>query len=187
MSTSAEGTTRSRGLLLLALLSGVMVAAVRGADTTPPGEPYRVVDGRVDRDTYTGWQIFRENCARCHGADATGTDTAPDLLQRIGQLSPEEFRAKVLARYYITVPLNDAVSEGGAAMREVMEDAASDNDGQDYDHGLMPRWQASPDVSGHLRALYAWLAARADGVLGPGVPEVFDDGSSPPEDPEGPP
>ena len=91
-----------------------------GGEETPPQEYYRVVDGKVDRATYTGWQVFRENCSRCHGAGAVGTALAPSLVERIKWFSVIQFRAKVLSRYFITVPVQDAVSEGTESVREAM-------------------------------------------------------------------
>jgi cytochrome c1 len=148
----------------LAALSPPAVADDAGV----PAEPYHVTDGRVDRGTYTGWQVFRENCAACHGEGAVGTGKAPALTENIRLLSPAEFRAKVLTRYFVTVPLSDAVSESGVAAREELAEAAE----RGGPH--MPPWQTNPDVSAHIDELYAYLAARADGVIGPGVPEVVD-------------
>jgi hypothetical protein len=34
----------------------------------------------------------------------------------------------------------------------------------------MPAWQDEPPVSAHVLDLYAYLSARADGVVGPGRP-----------------
>src|SRR5690606_21971352 len=121
-----------------------------------------------DRGTYTGWQVFRENCAACHGEGAVGTDRAPALVESMKLLSPAEFRAKVLSRYSVTLPLSDAVSEDGVTTREAMAEAAK----RGAPH--MPPWQTNPYVSAHIDELYAYLAARTDGVIGPGVPEVVE-------------
>jgi len=70
-------------LTLLAALTVLVTDGVASDETTPPREYYRVVDGKVDRATYTGWQVFRENCSGCHGAGAVGTPLAPGLTERI--------------------------------------------------------------------------------------------------------
>ena len=31
---------------------------------------------------YTGWRVFQDRCASCHGPAATGTGNAPDLLPK---------------------------------------------------------------------------------------------------------
>ncbi|MBN8507876.1 MAG: hypothetical protein J0L57_04625 [Burkholderiales bacterium] len=36
---------------------------------------------------------------------------------------------------------------------------------------LMPAWDGDADVSPHVRDIYAYLNARAEGVLGPGRPK----------------
>ena len=48
----------------------------------PPGE-YRIVQGRVDRGTWTGWRLFHSACHGCHGVDAVGSDVAPSLVERM--------------------------------------------------------------------------------------------------------
>ncbi len=37
---------------------------------------------------------------------------------------------------------------------------------------VIPSWSTSPDVKPHIEDLYAYLKARADGVLEDGEPEV---------------
>jgi hypothetical protein len=127
----------------------------------------------VDWITYTGWQVFHENCSRCHGDDASGTTVAPDLTERINHLSEDQFRILVLSRYFITLPLDEAISEGSGqvqdAMREELE-ARADKPAPAVD---MPRWETNPDVRDHLREIYAYLTARADGVLAPGIPALL--------------
>lgn len=154
----------------LPLLVAWTVLCAASQDEGIPSEYYRVVDGKVDRGTYTGWQVFRENCAGCHGVDALGTDGAPNLVERIPALSVAEFRAKVLSRYFVTVPLQDVISEGSMAARDEMAAAAA---GEAEAGTHMPPWRDNPDVSEHIDQLYAYLTGRADGVIGPGVPEVI--------------
>ena len=54
--------------------------------------------------TYLGWRVFRANCARCHGPDATGTSKAPNLLERVKPMSETRFIGTVLQRYKWVLP-----------------------------------------------------------------------------------
>ncbi|MBI2994944.1 MAG: c-type cytochrome [Gammaproteobacteria bacterium] len=157
---------------LLAALG--VLAAHAGGEATPPEQYYSVVDGKVDRATYTGWQVFLQNCSGCHGAGAVGTSLAPSLTERINSLSINEFRAKVLNRYFISVPVQDAVSEGSEAMREAMEETVEQAQQREKDLVKMPPWRNNPDVRDHVDELYAYLTARADGVIGPDAPQVME-------------
>ncbi len=159
-----QSATRN-GILWGALLLAPVWSAAQGT-----AQYYHVENGRVDDGTYTGWQIFQENCAACHGADATGTSHAPDLTERISRLSYQQFRLKVLNRYFITMPLRDATSENSDAVRSAFEETIQQQQEHNAAHVKMPPWRHNPDVRKHLRDLYAYLTARADGVLGPGIP-----------------
>src|SRR5512133_1003865 len=48
---------------------------------------------------YTGWRVFQDRCAGCHGAPATGTVAAPALLPIVGNMGPRRFVGLVLMRY----------------------------------------------------------------------------------------
>lgn len=157
--------------VVTALLAGL--AAASAAEQTAPGEPYLVIDGRVDRATYTGWQLFSENCAQCHGAGAVGSGVAPDLTTRVSHLTLDQFRIRVLHRYFLTVPLDEAVAEGSPTLGRILLEAVQAQAEREVPRTDMPRWQHNPDVRSHIGDLYAYLAARADGVIGPGVPELL--------------
>lgn len=151
----------------------LLLPPLAAGEQSAPQETYLVIDGKVDRITYTGWQIYSENCAQCHGAGATGTAVAPDLTERINWLTQDQFRLRVLNRYFLTVPLQDAIAEGSNAAEEAMAEAMQARAGQPDAAVDMPRWHVNPDVRHHIAELYAYLTARADGVLGPGVPELL--------------
>lgn len=171
----------SRGKIAVMVIRGHMgvaalllvFCAAGAAEQSAPEESYIVIDGKVDRLTYTGWQVFSENCAQCHGAGAGGTETAPNLAERINRLSLDQFRIRVLNRYFLTVPLDEAVAEGSVGMEQAMEEAVEARAGKPVPAVDMPRWRDNPDVRNHIRELYAYLTARADGVLGPGIPELL--------------
>ena len=151
----------------------LVLCATGAAGQSPPEENYVVIDGKVDRVTYTGWQVFSENCARCHGSGASGTDIAPDLTERINWLSQDQFRIRVLNRYFVTIALDEAVAEGSETVEHALEEAMEARAEKPIAPVDMPRWRDNPDVRDHIRELYAWLTARADGVLGPEIPELL--------------
>lgn len=71
--------------------------------------------------------------------------------------------------------MQEAVSEGSAAMREAIEETISEE--QERERGLvrMPPWRDNPDVRRHIEELYAYLTARADQVIGADVPELMEE------------
>ncbi|MBB2488062.1 c-type cytochrome [Mitsuaria sp. WAJ17] len=111
---------------------------------------------------YTGWRVFQDKCARCHGPDASGTAQAPDLSLRVRDMGARRFMALVLSRYDWALPAG-----ADAPGREAQIDAVL----QGRQGALtMPAWQGEPVVTAHIADLYAYLAARADGSQGPGRP-----------------
>jgi len=114
---------------------------------------------------YTGWRVFQERCAGCHGETATGTAKAPDLLERVQTLGPRSFVSRVLYRYDWGIPAAQAGSES-AAREALVEEILQRRQGAIQ----MPAWQGEPRVQAHIADLYAWLSARAQGTQGPGRP-----------------
>lgn len=114
---------------------------------------------------YTGWRIFQDKCAVCHGTAATGTERAPDLLPIIREIGVRQFIGLVLTRYewaHVVAPTS-ADSAARAAQIEMIV--------QRQDGGLtMPAWKDEPRVYAHIVDLYAYLIARVDGVQGTGRP-----------------
>ena len=143
------------------------------AGTAKAAPYYRITDGKVDRSTYLGWWTFHVTCYECHGVDATGTDIAPDLTDRVKQLSPVEFTTKVLTRYHITLSATEAMAENQAAIREAIVQEVLRHERGEQGEILMPAWEPDFRVKPHVMDLYAYLQARADGALGPGKPELL--------------
>lgn len=115
---------------------------------------------------YTGWRIFQDRCAACHGQAATGTNGAPDLLPRVRNMGSRRFIGLVLKRYDWNLapsPLSSAPAE-----REALIDLLEQR--KDIYSLTMPVWQGEPRVSAHIVDLYAFLSARAEGTQGPGRP-----------------
>ena len=109
---------------------------------------------------YAGWRVYQERCARCHGADAGGSTTAPDLRVTLREMGPRRFVGLVLRRYDWNLPAGASASE--SLIDQVL---------QRGEVALqMPAWGSEPDVSAHVMDLYAYLAARSEGTQGPGAP-----------------
>lgn len=114
---------------------------------------------------YTGWRVFQDRCAGCHGPAASGTVAAPDLLPRIRDMGPRQFVSLVLTRYDWNLPV--AKAGGDSAERaDLIEQILQRKQGA----LTMPVWQGEPRVNAHIMDLYAYLSARAEGSQGPGRP-----------------
>lgn len=162
---------RTPALLLALTCCG---AALAQAGNEPlPGE-YRVIDGRVDRGTYFGWRVFHSACHGCHGFGATGTDVAPNLLERVRTMTPRTFAVKVLTSYRLMPPGTGARAEDRAREREAtVEDILRRERGSAGSRITMPAWEDDDAVKPHVLDLYAYLMARADGKLAPGQPKLL--------------
>lgn len=114
---------------------------------------------------YTGWRVFQDKCASCHGPAATGTAGGPDLLPRVRGMGARQFVGLVLQRYDWSLPTAQARSEG-RERETLIEDIV-----QRKAYTLsMPAWQGEPRVNAHIADLYAYLSARAHGMQGPERP-----------------
>ena len=114
---------------------------------------------------YTGWRVYQDKCAGCHGPDATGIGNAPDLLPWVRVIGSRQFVSTVLKRYDWNLPAAKASNEG------VTRDAFIDMIVQRKEAPLtMPAWQGEPRVTAHIADLYAYLSGRAEGTQGPGRP-----------------
>lgn len=161
---------RSWAALLAALFTSPLVAQPNAEPV--PGE-YRVVDGQVDRGTYTGWRLFHTTCYGCHGVGAVGTDLAPNLVERVKTLTPRAFATKVLTSYRIVLPASEAKTEDRTAVRDAMIEEVMRRERGARGQIIMPAWEADPKVNPHVLDLFAYLSARADGKLGPGEPRLM--------------
>jgi len=161
MPARARALARRAALAALAMLlagcavelQNVQPAQEYAQQTKPPGS------------VYTGWRVFQDRCAGCHGPAATGTANAPDLLPRVREMGPRRFVGLVLERYDWALPPAEAGSTGAA--REALVERLLQR--QDYPLA-MPAWQGEPSVSAHIVDLYAYLSARAQGLQGTGRP-----------------
>jgi mono/diheme cytochrome c family protein len=120
--------------------------AAEGDQTTE--KPYTVTDGKVDKKTFNGWRRYTESCLRCHGPDGASSSYAPSLVDSAKHMTQDEF--------------NEIVVNGRTNVN-----AASEN--------VMPPFGEVEDVVAYLDDIWAYLKARADGVLGRGRPPRIGD------------
>jgi hypothetical protein len=159
-------TARQRRLLYGgAIMSALLLAgcAVEVQNREVPQELARL--SKPPGSVYTGWRVFQDRCAGCHGPAATGTAGGPDLLPRVREMGSRQFVSLVLKRYDWGLPAAQASREG-AAREAVIEEIV-----QRKEYMLtMPAWQGEPRVNAHIVDLYAYLSARAEGTQDPGRP-----------------
>ena len=129
----------------LSLGAGLLLAAESNQTIT---KPYRIIDGKVDKKTFNGWRRYTESCLRCHGPDGAGSSYAPSLVDSAKHMTQDEF--------------NEIVVNGRTNVS-----AASEN--------VMPPFGEVEDVVMYLDDIWAYLKARADGILGRGRPPRIGD------------
>jgi len=100
-------------------------------------------DGTVDWYTYVGFTRYSAECLRCHGPDGMGSTYAPALVDSMKTLSYTDFYATVA---------------GGKKNVSSAQDL------------VMPAEGENKNVMCYIDAIYTYLRARADGVVGRGRP-----------------
>jgi methanol metabolism-related c-type cytochrome len=128
------------------ILGAGLVLAAEGNQTAE--KPYTIINGKVDKKTFNGWRRYTESCLRCHGPDGAGSSYAPSLVDSAKRMTQDEF--------------NEIVVNGRTNVN-----TASDN--------VMPPFGEVEDVVTYLDDIWAYLKARADGVLDRGRPPRIDD------------
>lgn len=120
---------------------------------------------RPPGSVYTGWRVFQDKCAACHGPAALGTSRGPDLLPRVREMGSRKFVGLVLQRYDWTRPASQP-RDDSAALDALVERILQRQEGA----LVMPAWEGEPRVTAHIADLYAYLSARAEGTQGSGRP-----------------
>lgn len=157
MNRTGRGRVGLWAVVAVALpLAGCGITGFEWINRQPAQEQARLA--QPEGTLYSGWRVFQQRCAGCHGNTATGTERAPDLLPRVRELGPQRFVDLVLRRYEWDLP--------GGARDTRADDVLTRAKGA----VSMPAWQGEPVVSAHIMDLYAYLTARADGRQGPGRP-----------------
>ncbi len=134
---------RNLSLTLIALAS--INSGITAETSTDEIPIYVVEDGKVDKATYNGYRRFHGTCHACHGQDALGGSFAPALATSLKTVDYETFVKTVLDGRQVT--------DASGAVK------------------VMPAFGKDPNITKHLDDIYRYLAARADGVLGPGKPK----------------
>jgi mono/diheme cytochrome c family protein len=90
-SHSATGIIKSA---LSVIACCVLMTAV---PTAQAEAPYKVEGNKVDKATFQGWKIYKQQrCETCHGPTGEGGPAFPNLLNSMKNLSKEQFQQVVL-------------------------------------------------------------------------------------------
>ena len=108
-----------------------------------PDKPYYFEDGKVDFGTYNGFRRYHSECHVCHGPAGLGSSYAPALIKSVKVIPYEEFIQVIV------------------------------NGRQGLNESVMPAFAGNMNVTPYMNDIYAYLMARADGVIGPTRPERF--------------
>ena len=73
-----------------------LAALPLSATSAQEEKPYRVENGRVDKETFNGYRRYGDSCHRCHGPDGVGSSYAPDLTESLKRMSYEDFTNTVI-------------------------------------------------------------------------------------------
>ena len=114
---------------------------------------------------YVGWRVFQDKCAACHGAEATGSSNAPNLLPLLRTMGPRQFVSLVLQRYDWN--LQGSKASAGSQEKNALIEVVMQRQEAPLN---MPAWEGEPRVQAHIADLYAYLSARSEGTQGPGRP-----------------
>ena len=158
---------RSNGRWLAGVLAAAALSMTACAvDVRRPSQARDAAsESQPSGSTYVGWRVYQARCAACHGNDAAGPAKVPGLLGSVRGMGTRRFVNLVLYRYDWSVA---GASDGDdeATRRSLVEDILK----REEQAFAMPAWQDEPPVSAHVLDLYAYLSARADGVVGAGRP-----------------
>ena len=129
-----------------ALLLGLATAPLTGSRADEE-KPYKVENGRVDKETFNGYRRYGNSCLSCHGPDGAGSSYAPNLAESLKRLTQEEF--------------NEVVINGRQNVTQSQQN-------------VMPSFGHVEDVALYINDIYGYLKARSDGALGRGRPQRMD-------------
>ena len=121
-----------------------LAAAPLASGRAEEEKPYRVENGRVDKETFNGYRRYGNSCLQCHGPDGSGSSYAPNLTESLKHMTREQF--------------NETVINGRQNVTQTQQN-------------VMPSFGQVEDVVLYLDDIYAYLKARSDGALGRGRPQ----------------
>jgi hypothetical protein len=88
-------------------------------------------------------------------------------------MTPREFAERVLVRYRLLYPGDSRAAVNPTQDRQaVIEEVMAKKRGP-KGRISMPGWEADQEINVHILDLYAYLSARADGMIGPGMPGIL--------------
>ena len=128
--------------LMLALTT--YVTAGTAVSAQEEDKPYTVKDGVVDWYTFSGFRRYHSECHVCHGPDGMGSTFAPALAESLKTLPYDQ---------YLDIVVNGRQRDGATGQR------------------VMPAFAMNLNVMCFVDDIYAYLKARADGVIGRGRPK----------------
>ena len=134
-------------------------------------EYYRAENGKIDPDTFLGYNVYHHVCVACHGVGGVGTDLTPDLTESLDYLSPVQFEIKVLHKFAIIFSTDDWLNMEQAMFEEIVKRKQQEQS----EMVDMPRWEYNPMVSRNVQNIYRYLKARSDGVIGTDKPGLLKD------------
>jgi methanol metabolism-related c-type cytochrome len=135
---------------LIAAASALLLGLATAPPTTGRAEeekPYKVENGRVDRETFNGYRRYGNSCLQCHGPDGAGSSYAPNLTESLKHMTQEQF--------------NETVINGRQNVTQSQQN-------------VMPAFGHVEDVALYINDIYGYLKARSDGALGRGRPQRLD-------------
>ena len=121
-----------------------LAALPLAATSAQEEKPYRVENGRVDKETFNGYRRYGNSCMQCHGPDGSGSSYAPNLTESLKNMTQEDF--------------NEVVINGRQNVTQSQQN-------------VMPSFGHVEDVALYINDIYGYLKARSDGALGRGRPE----------------
>ena len=85
--------TSARAQAIAVAVAALLVGGVGGTigeETQMAALPYRIIDGKVDGNTYNGYRRYHAGCNHCHGPDGLGSSFGPSLVD--APLDADTFR-----------------------------------------------------------------------------------------------
>lgn len=132
------------GLLCLGLAAAPLATTGGAAEEE---KPYKVENGKVDRETFNGYRRYGNSCLQCHGPDGAGSSYAPNLTESLKRMD--------------FVAFSEVVINGRQNVTQSQQN-------------VMPAFGHVEDVALYINDIYGYLKARADGALGRGRPQRLD-------------
>ena len=129
---------------LLAL--GLALSAL-SAGRAEEEKPYKVQDGKVDKETFNGYRRYGNSCLACHGPDGSGSSYAPNLTESLKKMD--------------FVAFSEVVINGRQNVTQSQQN-------------VMPSFGHVEDVALYINDIYGYLKARSDGKLPRGRPKRFE-------------